>query len=133
MKLIVLGCGRAGSYLANHLAEQGHEITVIDQNPLTFRALKRGLPIRDIQGSGADIDVLKEAGIEEADALAAVTDNDHTNLMACLMAKRIFRVPAVVAGLANPKREALAHQFGLEAVCPLTLGAQRIIQVLLKE
>lgn len=133
MKLIVLGCGRAGSYLANQLAEQGHEVTVIEQNPLTFRALKRGLPIRTIQGSGSDIDVLKEAGIEGVDALAAITDNDHANLMACLIAKRIFRVPAVVAGLANPRRERLARQFGLEAVCPLTLGAQRIIQVLLKE
>jgi len=132
MKLIVLGCGRAGSYLANYLAEQGHEITVIDQNPLTFRALKRGLPIRTLQGSGSDIDVLKEAGIQGMNALAAVTDNDHANLMACLIAKRIFGVPVVVAGLANPRREQLARQFGLEAVCPLTLGAQRIIQVLLK-
>lgn len=133
MRLIVLGCGRAGSYLANHLAERGCEVAVVDQNPGTFKALKRGLPIRAIQGSGSDIDVLREAGIEGADALAAVTDNDHVNLMACLMAKRIFQVPAVVAGVANPRREELARQFGLEAVCPLTLGAQRVIQVLLKE
>jgi trk system potassium uptake protein TrkA len=133
MRLIVLGCGRAGSYLANYLAEKEHEITVIDRDPKAFRVLRKELHIRAVQGPGTDIDILKEAGIERANALAAVMDDDDANLMACLIAKRLYQVPKVVAGLRNPRMEKISHEFGLEAVCPLTIGVHRIIDALVKE
>lgn len=131
MKLIVLGCGRAGSYLADYLAEKGSEVTVVDPSPEVSRGFQKRLPITVIQGSGTDIDVLRRAGIEETEALIAVTDSDDANLMACLVAKRLYRVPMVVAGLRNPRKEETYRQFGVETVCALTVGAHRIIDVIM--
>lgn len=150
MKIIVLGCGRVGSYLASCLAAEGHQVTVIDKNPQAFRRLGeeleaveregagtprmvvRGKGICCILGLGIDEDVLKAAKITEADAFVAVTESDYTNIMASFIAKDIFHVPQVIVRIGEPKQEAIWRQLGLETVCPTTLGARSIFGMLMK-
>ena len=157
MKVIVLGCGRVGAYLANALSAHAHQITVVDRDakafhllgdplmaeppkdaasPITGSEMPRATTVRQniacVLGLGIDEDVLRQAGIEGADAFAAVTDSDHTNIMACLMAKKIFRVPRVIARISEPKREKIFHGLGLETICPTRLGAQSILELLIK-
>jgi trk system potassium uptake protein TrkA len=100
--------------------------------PGTPRAKTVRQQIACVLGLGIDEDVLRQAGIEEADAFAAVTDSDYTNIMACLMAKEIFRVPRVIARISEPKREKIFHQLGLETICPSILGAQSVFELLVK-
>ncbi len=157
MKVIVLGCGRVGAHLAHSLTEQGHQVTVMDSDPKAFRLLGDDLMVEQpreaaasptvsttprartlkqkivcVLGLGIDEDVLRQAGIEEADAFAAVTDSDYTNIMACLMAKEIFGVARVIARISEPKREEIFKQLGLETICPTTLGAQSVLELLVK-
>ncbi|MGA7733553.1 MAG: NAD-binding protein, partial [Chloroflexia bacterium] len=82
-------------------------------------------------GTGIDADVLKAAGIEEADAFAAVTNFDNTNIMAGQVAKEIFGVPNVLARIYDPGRESLYHELGLETVCPTTLVSTTARDILL--
>lgn len=151
MKVIVLGCGRVGAHLAGFLLDRGNQVTVVDRNPKAFRLLndefaeggaeagsaggvgrvlrtQRG--IRCVLGVGIDEEVLHAAGIEGAEAFAAVTDNDYTNIMAGVMAKEIYRVPRVIARITDPQRERIFHEMGIETICPTTLGARSIVDKL---
>ena len=151
MKVIVLGCGRVGAHLAGFLLDRGNQVTVVDRNPKAFRLLndefaeggaeagssggvgrvlrtQRG--IRCVLGVGIDEEVLHAAGIEGAEAFAAVTDNDYTNIMAGVMAKEIYRVPRVIARITDPQRERIFHEMGIETICPTTLGARSIVDQL---
>lgn len=158
MRVIVLGCGRVGGYLANFLAEHGHHVTVIDKNPAAFRILGNDFVVERVRevgrggeeseaektftahthiccviGTGVDDDILRNAGIEKAEAFAAVTDSDYINIMAALIAKEIYHVHKVIAGIVNPRRLKITQELGLEAICPLTLGAQHIFDALVKK
>ncbi|MBI5166626.1 MAG: TrkA family potassium uptake protein [candidate division NC10 bacterium] len=84
-------------------------------------------------GTGVDDDILRNAGIEKAEAFAAVTDSDYINIMAALIAKEIYHVHKVIAGIVNPRRLKITQELGLEAICPLTLGAQHIFDALVKK
>jgi len=126
MYVIIVGCGRVGSELATLLSSEGHDVVVIDINPKSFRRLGAGFNGLTIVGNGFDEDILKEAGIDKADAFAALTDLDNTNMMTAQVAKRIFKVPRVVARLYNPDREATYQRLGLEIVCGTTLVANYI-------
>lgn len=130
MRVLILGCGRVGRYLASYFAEKGDDVTVVDRDASTFSGIPRDANIRTLQGLGTDVDTLRSAGVEAADAVLAVMDSDDANFMAALAAKDIFQVPRVVAGVRNPHRERLFDAFGIASVSPLTLGAKRIIEVI---
>lgn len=121
MKVVIMGCGRVGARLATLLEQDGHEISIIDSDPIAFSRLPDTFTGQTILGTGIDVDVLKSAGIEHAQAFAAVTNYDNTNIMACEVAKEIFGVPKVLARIYDPGRESFYHQLGLETVCPTTL------------
>ena len=123
MKIVILGCGRVGARLAQLMEEDGHTVTIIDAEPASFDRLPRNFKGQTVLGTGIDVDVLKSAGIEDADAFAAVTNFDNTNIMACEVAKEIFGVEKVLARIYDPGREDLYHQLGLDTVCPTTLVA----------
>ncbi len=127
MNVIVVGCGRVGSQLANLLSIEGHNITVIDKDPDSFRRLGTTFNGVTLIGLGFDEDILEEAGIREADAFAAVTDLDNTNLMAAEVARKIFDVKHVVARLYNPQRERTYQQLDLDYVCGTTLVAEKLL------
>ena len=127
MNVIVVGCGRVGSQLATLLSVEGHNVVVIDKDPESFRRLGTLFNGVTLKGLGFDEDVLIEAGIEEADAFAAVTDLDNTNLMAAEVARKIFDVKHAVARLYNPVRERTYQQLGLDYVCGTTLVAEVLL------
>lgn len=126
MRIIILGCGRVGTYLAQNLDAAGHEVTVIDRNREAFARLGSNYGGRMILGTGIDEDVLRKAGIEHADAFIAVSNGDNTNAMAAQIAQHVFHVPRVVARLYDPVREETYRLLGLDTVCSTVMGAERI-------
>jgi trk system potassium uptake protein TrkA len=125
MNIIVVGCGRVGSQLAT-LFSQDNNIVVIDNNLQSFNNLGRSFEGRAIVGVGFDEEVLRDAGIEECDVLAAVTDQDNSNLMIAEVGRKLFAVPHVLTRLYNPDRESAYMQLGLDYVCGTTLVAEEM-------
>lgn len=127
MNVIVVGSGRVGSQLATLLSVEGHNVVVIDKDPESFKRLGTLFNGVTVRGLGFDEDILIEAGIQEADAFAAVTNLDNTNLMAAEVARKIFGVKHAVARLYNPVRERTYQQLGLDYVCGTTLVAEVLL------
>ncbi|MDZ4168452.1 MAG: NAD-binding protein [Coriobacteriia bacterium] len=127
MNVIVVGCGRVGSQLATLLSIEGNNVAVIDKDADSFRRLGSAFNGVTIRGLGFDEEVLLEAGVEEADVFAAVTNLDNTNLMAAEVARKLFHVPHVVARLYNPQRERTYQQLDLDYVCGTTLVAESLL------
>ena len=130
MKVIILGCGRVGAYLARRLGEEGHRVTVIDKDSATFARLGPGFVGDTLVGTGIDEDVLRRAGIEQADAFVAVTNWDNTNVMAAQVAKEIFGVRRVICRIYDHLREEIYRDLGVETVCPTLMSANRIQEIL---
>ncbi|MDI6822304.1 MAG: TrkA family potassium uptake protein [Actinomycetota bacterium] len=126
MYVIVVGCGRVGAQLAMMLADEGHDVVVIDRRSDSFKRLGSGFNGLTLVGNGFDQEALKRAGIDKADAFAAVTDLDNANIMAGQVAKYVFKVPRVVSRVYYPDREHTYHRLGLETVCGTTMVARFI-------
>ena len=124
--VIVVGCGRVGSQLANMLSDNGSNVCVIDRNVDAFANLGRNFNGSTIQGVGFDEETLEKAGIDECDVVAAVTQLDNTNLMCCEVASRLFGVPHVIARLYNPDHERAYMQLGIDYVCGTSLVAEDV-------
>jgi trk/ktr system potassium uptake protein len=126
MKYVIVGCGRVGSQLAKLLASERHDVVVVDENPAAFKRLGARFPGRVEVGTGIDYDVLKRAGAEDADGFIAVTDGDNRNVMAALIAQRMFHIKKIVARIYDPPRGQIYRELGIETVCPTTMGAKVI-------
>lgn len=126
MYIVIAGCGRVGSQLARLLADEGHDVVVIDQDPDSFRRLGSNFAGRTIVGNAFDMDDLVEAGIEQADVFCALTNLDNTNIMAAQVAKKIFSVPEVIGRLYNPERLKTYQKLGLEMICGTSLMATEL-------
>ena len=123
MRVVILGCGRVGSTLALMLSSEGHDVSIIDMDTSAFRRLGENFGGRAINGIGINADVLREAGIENADAFLTVTNGDNTNIMAAQIAKTLFQVPRVMARIYDPLRAEIYREVGVETLCITTLGA----------
>lgn len=121
-----MGCGRVGATLAKLLTAESHEVTVVDENPAAFKRLGNHFPGRVEVGTGIDYDVLLRAGADAADGFVAVTDGDNRNVMAALIAQRMFHIKKIVARIYDPPRGQLYRELGIETVCPTTIGAKII-------
>lgn len=130
MKIIIVGSGRIGAALAHELCLAGHDITVIDSNRNSFTRLGPGFRGRTIQGVGFDRDVLVEAGIERADAIASFTDSDEVNAVIARMAREIFRVPKVVAGLIDNRKGDIYKKLGIQVVTTFHWAVRRASDIL---
>jgi len=124
MNVVIMGCGRVGAQLANLLDTEGHKVTVLDVDAYSFRRLPSGFGGTALVGDGTDEEMLKKAGIEEADAFVAVTQGDNRNVMAAQIAKRVFSIPKVVCRIYDPLRKDIYESLGLEAISPTTVFAQ---------
>jgi len=124
MKAVIMGCGRVGARLAGLLDTDGHSVTILDTDTYSFRRLPPTFKGDALVGNGLDQEVLKRAGIEEADAFVATTQGDNRNIMAAQIAKHIFNVPKVVSRIYDPLRQELYSTLGLETVSPTTIFAQ---------
>ncbi len=120
MNVVVLGCGRVGSTLAQTLDREGHSVTVVDWNEQQFKRLGDDYSGRTVIGTGIDEDVLRQAGIESADVFVAVTNGDNRNIMAAQVARLVFEVPEVICRIYDPVREDTYRRLGLTTVCPTT-------------
>ncbi|NPV59908.1 MAG: hypothetical protein HPY75_09620 [Actinobacteria bacterium] len=132
IKVVIAGCGRVGAGMAEMLSLDGHEVTVIDRDASAFRRLFKMFPGRAVEGMAFDVDTLREAGIEEADAFAAVTSFDNANLMSAEVARELFGVPRVVARVYNPDKRVTYQALGLDHVVGTELLARYLMEMLLK-
>ena len=124
--VIVVGCGRVGSQLANMLFDNGSNVCVIDRSADAFANLGRNFNGSTLQGVGFDEDTLVKAGVDDCDVVAAVTQLDNTNLMVAEVASRLFGVPHVIARLYNPDHERAYMQLGIDYVCGTSLVAEDV-------
>jgi trk system potassium uptake protein TrkA len=125
-----MGCGRVGEQLAQLMAEEGHEVAVIDYNPGALARLGPDFKGRRVTGIGFDRDVLLRAGIEQADGFAAMSSSDNANVVAARIARNIFHVPRVIARLFEPERAEVYKRLGLVTISSTTWGAERTRELL---
>lgn len=130
MKIIIVGCGRVGAGLAKNLSLQGLDVTVIDKNKSAFDALGSSFKGKTVEGIGFDQRVLSKAGIEKADALAAVTASDEANIVAARMARSFYKVPFVAARVYEPQKAKIYRRLGIQTISPVTLGIERLTNIL---
>lgn len=116
MHIIVGGCGRVGADLAERLSDEGHDVVVIDSDEQSFERIGTTFNGESVVGDITDKAILGRAGIDRADALAAVTPSDNANLMAVQIATKLFAVPHTVARLFNPQREPSYRKMGVRYV-----------------
>lgn len=118
MKLIVIGCGRVGSTIAKRFAGDGWEVTAVDEKEAALGRLGENWTGGFIVGHGMDVSVLREAGIEEADAVVVSTDGDNTNLIIGQVAKKRFGIDCTVVRILDPARAEFYGEHGLRTICP---------------
>ncbi len=133
MHVIVVGCGRVGSELAGNLEGGGHTVAVIDKNAQSFRRLPDSFQGRSIHGLGFDREDLVDAGIKEADAVAAVTSGDNSNILTARIAREHFEVPNVVARIYDPRRAVIYQRLGIATVATVTWTTEQITRRLFPE
>ncbi len=130
---MIAGCGRVGSDLALHMAEEGHDVSIIDNRPGKLEALGTTFNGTTHFGRAIDIRLLKEAGIEFADAFAAVTNSDNMNVMSVQLAKQVFGVPRTLARLDDPGRADSYRTLDISYVAGAHLTANVIFEQLVNE
>jgi trk system potassium uptake protein TrkA len=131
--VIVVGCGRVGSELAVNLEEGGHSVAVIDKNRNAFRRLPERWSGRAVLGFGFDRDHLEQAGVREANALAAVTSGDNTNILTARIARETFQIPHVVARIYDPRRAVIYQKLGIPTVATVTWTTDQVMRRLFPE
>ena len=120
MHVVVIGCGRVGSDLATQLSEEGNSVVVIDKTRDSFRRLGSGFTGTTIVGSGFDRDILYQAEATTADALAAVTSGDNTNILCARIARNKYQIQNIVARIYDPRRAAIYKKLGIPTVATST-------------
>ncbi len=125
--IVIVGCGRLGSILANGLSRAGHAVVVIDRDAATFKDLSSDFSGFRIEGDVTELAVLREAKLQGADVFIATTHEDNVNLMAAQLARGIFNVPQVLARVFDPRREEVYAQLGIETICPTSVGAEMFL------
>jgi trk system potassium uptake protein TrkA len=118
MKLIVIGCGRVGSTIAKRFASEGWDVTAVDEKETALDRLGEDWTGGFVVGHGMDTAVLREAGIEDADALVVATDGDNTNLVIGQVAQSRFGIECTVVRILDPARADFYRERGLRTICP---------------
>ncbi|MGH3589237.1 MAG: potassium channel family protein [Pseudonocardia sp.] len=128
MHVVIMGCGRVGSTLARSLEDRNHTVSVIDSNPDAFRRLGPSFNGSKITGYGFDQEVLAKAGIEDADAFAAVSSGDNSNIIAARVARETFGIQSVVARIYDPGRAEVYQRLGITTVATVKWTADQILR-----
>ena len=133
MFVVIVGCGRVGSTVARGMLADGHEVSVLDEDPEAIAQLEKGETQTWEErggsftvGTALEIDALLEAGIDRADAFVASTDGDNTNLVIAQVAQRRFEVRNVVVRVLDPARAAWYEEQGLRTVCPTAVAIKQL-------
>jgi trk system potassium uptake protein TrkA len=129
--VVIMGCGRVGSTLARSLEERNHTVAIIDSEPDSFRRLGPGFNGDKITGYGFDQEVLEKAGIRRADAFAAVSSGDNSNIIAARVARETFGIDHVVARIYDPGRAEVYQRLGITTVATVKWTADQVLRRLL--
>jgi trk system potassium uptake protein TrkA len=129
--VVIMGCGRVGSTLARGLEDRGHTVAIIDSNPDAFRRLGPTFRGTKVTGVGFDQDVLDRAGIDKADAFAAVSSGDNSNIIAARVARETFGIQQVVARIYDPGRAEVYQRLGITTVATVKWTADQVLRRLL--
>ena len=127
MKALVIGCGRVGSAVAQQLQGSGWDVTVLDENEDALGRLGESWTGGFVVGHGMDLQLLREAGIEEADAVVVTTDGDNTNIVIAQAAQKHFEVPTVVVRVLDPARSQFYASRGLRVICPTSSAIEALV------
>ncbi|MFL5962059.1 MAG: NAD-binding protein [Gaiellaceae bacterium] len=127
MKAIVIGSGRVGANVALQLQGSGWDVTVVDENEDALGRLGESWAGGFVVGHGMDLQLLREAGIEEADAVVVTTSGDNTNLVIAQGAQKLFEVPTVVVRVLDPARAQFYATRGLRIVCPTSAAIETLV------
>lgn len=127
MFIVVVGCGRLGSLLANGLSRQGHDVVIIDRQEEAFADLSAEFSGFKLVGDAIESETLRRARTTDADCLIAAAEEDNVNLMVAQTAREIFGVRRVMARVAEPSRELAYRQLGIETVNPISLAGELIL------
>jgi trk system potassium uptake protein TrkA len=130
MHIVIVGCGRVGSQLANMLSQEGHSVAVVDKDPTAFKRLSKNFQGEIVTGVGFDRQTLIKAGIEHADAFASVTNGDNTNIVSALLVKRTFNVPCVITRIYDPQRAEIYRRFGIPTISSTTWAANELKEMI---
>ena len=125
--IVIVGCGRLGSLLANQLSRAGASVVVIDMNEATFEDLSPDFSGFRIAGDATRMAVLKDARLHKADILIATTHEDNVNLMVAQVARRLFGVAQVLARVFDPRREEVYAELGIDTICPTSVAAEMFL------
>lgn len=126
----MVGCGRLGAHLACRLAADGHDVGVIDENPAAFDRLAGDFPGTLVRGTGFDEDVLREAGVETCDVVAAMTNRDATNFMIVETVRHLFHVERVLVRVNDPDFDPVFRELGLATVSLPQLAETRVRELM---
>ncbi|MBI4331739.1 MAG: TrkA family potassium uptake protein [Chloroflexi bacterium] len=132
MNVLIMGCGRSGAALAALLDNEGHRVSIVDISSSAFRRLPSNFGGSIVLGDGTEEDVLRNAGIAEADAFVALTEGDNRNIMAAQIAQMIFKVPRVLCRIYDPLREDLYKSLGLDALSPTKIFSKILRDTILE-
>ncbi len=131
--VIVVGCGRVGSSLSHALLDMGHSVAIIDRRREAFARLGEDFGGQTVEGIGFDRDRLIEAGIEGAEAVAAVTSGDNSNVLVARVARENFGIERVVARIYDPRRATIYQRLGLPTVATVAWTTDRVLRRLLPQ
>ena len=137
MFVLIVGCGRVGSTVAKAMLGDGHDVSILDEDPEAIAMLERGSSQSWEESGGTftvgtaiEMDALIEAGIERADAIVVSTDGDNTNLVVAQIAQRRFNVETVIARILDPYRAKWYGEQGLETICPTAVAIDMLTQAM---
>jgi trk system potassium uptake protein len=128
VKALVIGCGRVGSAVSLQLAASGWDVTVLDENEDSLTRLGEHWNGGFVVGHGMDLQLLREGGIEDADAVVVTTDGDNTNIVIAQVAQKQFDVPTVVVRILDPARAQFYAEKGLRIVCPTSAAIETLVE-----
>ena len=126
--IIVVGCGRMGSYIANRLSHDGHGVVVIDVAESAFGGLSAEFSGFKMEGDATEFETLKQAKVEKADLVIATTHHDNVNVMVAQVARHVLRVPNVIARVFEPKRERVYRELGIEIISPVVVAGDLFLK-----
>jgi trk system potassium uptake protein TrkA len=126
--IVIVGCGRLGSHLANRLSRAGHSVVVIDRDEQAFGNLSGEYSGFRVEGDATELAVLKQAKVDQADMVIAATRDDNVNLMVTQVARAAFAVSRVLARVFEPARKPVYHRLGIESICPTSVAAELFLE-----
>ena len=130
MHILIMGCGRASSIVAETMANEGHSVTVMDTDEERFRHLANSPQITPLVGDGTLDDDLKRAGVESADVFVAAEPSDTRNALAAQKARHLFNIPKVVCHMDDPLRQEMYNDLGLLTISPTRVVSEMILEAI---